>query len=49
MDVGCIIMCLTPHFLEIVVDVKASGPLLLLLLWLVVSNGMLTVKYFRSN
>ena len=33
-----------PHFLEIVVDVKALGPPHVVITWLV-SKGMLTVKY----
>ena len=36
-------------FLKIVVEVKASGPPIVLKLWLGVGKGMLPVKYFRSN
>ena len=39
----------SPHFLEIKVKLKASGPSHVLELWLGVSKGMLPVKYFRSN
>ena len=39
----------SPHFLKIVVEVKASGPPHVLALWLGVSKGMLPVRYFRSN
>ena len=38
-----------PHFLNIVVEVKASGPPHVLKLWLGVSKGMLPVKYVRYN
>ena len=38
----------TPHFLNIVVEVKASGPPHVLELSLGVSKGMLPVKYFCS-
>ena len=38
-----------PHFLDIVVEVKASGPPLALRQSLGVSNGMLPVRYFCSN
>ena len=38
-----------PHFVKIVVEVKASGPPHVLRLWLGVSKGMLAVEYFRSN
>ena len=36
-------------FLQIVVEVKASGHPIVLKLWLAVSKGMAPVKYFRSN
>ena len=39
----------TTHFLQIVVEVKASGPPHILKLWLEVKKGMLPVKYFCSN
>ena len=39
----------TPHFLVIVMEVKASGPPYVLELWSVVSKGVLPVKYFSSN
>ena len=38
-----------PHFLEIVVGEKASGPPHVLKLWLGVGKGMLPVKYFHCN
>ena len=38
-----------PHFLKIVVEVKASGPPHDIKQWLGVSKGMLPVEYFRSN
>ena len=38
-----------PHFLKIVVELKASGPPHVLELWLGVSKGMLPVKYFCST
>ena len=38
-----------PHFLRIVVEVKASGPPHVLTLWLGVRKGMLLVAYFHSN
>ena len=37
-----------PHFIKIVVEVKASGPRHILKLWLGASKGMLHVKYFCS-
>ena len=40
---------LSPHFLRIAVEVKASGPLHVLKLWLGVSKCMLPVNYFCSN
>ena len=39
----------TPHFLEILMDVKASGLPHVLKLWLGVSKGMLPAKYFCFN
>ena len=39
----------SPHFLKIVVEMKASGPSHVLGQWLLVSNGMLAVQYFCSN
>ena len=38
-----------PHFLNIAVEVKASGPPHVLKHWLWVSNGMFCVKYFFAN
>ena len=38
-----------PHFLNIVVEVKTSEPPHVLKLWLVVSKGMLPVKYFAPT
>ena len=35
-----------PHFLRIVVEVKASGPPCVLELWFGISKGMLPVRYF---
>ena len=40
------IASLTPHFLEIVVDVNDMVPPDVLRLWMLLSNGMLPVKYF---
>ena len=37
------------HFMKLVVEVKASGPLHVIKLWSGVSKGMLPVKYFFSN
>ena len=38
-----------PHFLKMEVEVKASGQPYVIKLWLGVSKGMLSVKYFCSN
>ena len=38
-----------PAILRIVVEVRATGPPHVVRLWLVLSNGMLPLKYFRSN
>ena len=51
---GCSVHCppeliFPPHFLKIVVEVKASGPPHVLKLWLVISKGMLPITYFHSN
>ena len=40
--------CLPPHFLKIVVEVKASGQPHVMKVWLGVSKGMLHVEYFCS-
>ena len=37
-----------PHFLKIVVEVKALGPPHVLRMWLGVCTGMLPMKYFYS-
>ena len=39
----------TPHFLQIVVEVKASGPSHVLKLWMEVSKGMLSVQYLLKK
>ena len=41
-------MC-PPHFLSILLEVKASGPPHVLKLWLGVCNGMRPVNYVCSN
>ena len=41
--------CFTPHFLKIVVEVKASGQPCVLKLWLGVSSNILPDKYFCCN
>ena len=38
-----------PHFLKIVAEVKVSGSPHALYLWSVGEQGMLPVKYIRSN
>ena len=42
-------LLLTPHFLKIVVEVKASGPPHVLELWLGVGKDRLPPKYFCST
>ena len=39
----------TPHFLNIATEVKASGPLHILRLWLKESKGMLPVNHLRTQ
>ena len=39
----------SPHYLKIVVEVKASGPPHVLRMWLAVSKGMLPVEYIHSS
>ena len=39
----------TPHFIKSVIEVKATGQLGVIKMWLVVSKGMLSVGYLRSN
>ena len=41
--------CFLPHFLLIVVEVKAFGPPHVSNMWLGVSKCMLPVKYFCTN
>ena len=42
-------LVITPHFLNIMVEVKASGPQHVLKLWLGVGKGMLPAKYSCFN
>ena len=41
--------CFPPHFIKIVVEVKAFGPAHVLKLWLGINMDMLHVEYFCSN
>ena len=50
MQYSCLLELLfSPHFLNTVVEEKASGQQLVLKLWLGVSKGMLSVEYFGST